>query len=142
MAAGSYFIDSNIYLRVIVKDDKRKAEDCEQLIHKVIKKELKAATSILVVAEVAWTLLSFYKLSKGQVAELLRGIAAIKNLKIKNNENLQIALDIFTAYNVKFIDCLLASQPDIRSGKTAIVSYDRDFDKLGVTRLEPADLIN
>jgi predicted nucleic-acid-binding protein len=40
-------------------------------------------------------------------------------------------------HKAKWIDCLIASAPDIQSGETAVVSYDRDFDRLGVVRLEP-----
>jgi len=41
-------------------------------------------------------------------------------------------------YKVKYGDCLIATQ--IPKGVT-LVSYDKDFDKLGVGRKEPAELL-
>ena len=42
---------------------------------------------------------------------------------------------------MKFIDALIASHKSIQEEAAVIVSYDKDFDKLGILRKEPKDII-
>ena len=55
--------------------------------------------------------------------------------------SLPVAVDYFERYQIKFIDCLLASSRRIQEERAAIVSYNRDFDKPGVRRVEPRYLL-
>lgn len=137
MKGLSCFIDTNIFLRVVVKDDRRKVADCETLIRSIIEGKIKAITSSLVLAELVWTCLSFYKISKFEVIKILRGVLSIKNLKIEDKFEPLSAIEYYTKYGVKFIDCLIASNPKAGSRKMKVISYDKDFDKLGVIRIEP-----
>lgn len=141
MNVRKYLIDTNIFLRAIVKDDLRKGEVCESLLKLLAYKQQDFFASSLVLAEVVWTLLRVYKYQKGDVAEVVRSILTIGNLKIEDRYTPVIAVDLFTANNVKFADCLLASHPEIVSGAVTVISYDRDFDVLGVKRIEPGQLI-
>jgi len=47
---------------------------------------------------------------------------------------------MYSSKNVKFIDAMIASVDQIVSGSWVVVSYDKDFDKLGVKRAEPGGL--
>lgn len=133
----SYFLDTNIFLRIIVRDDTRKANECEVLLQAILEKKIRALTSHIVLSEIAWVGRGVYKMSKQEVIDAVRGIAAVKNLKIRDRFNAFIALEHFEGYNVKFIDALIASDPGFAKGELVIVSYDRDFDKLGIQRVEP-----
>lgn len=141
MSGDNLFIDSNIFLRIIAKDDIEKLKDCEHLIEKISQRKIKAFTSSLVLAEVIWTCLSYYRLNKSQSAQILQGILNIKNLKIQDKHDPFLALEYYRTLKIKFIDCLIASNPDIASGKASIVSYDRDFDLLSIRRREPRQLL-
>lgn len=141
MKGNKFFIDTNIFFRVIAKDDIEKTKDCEKLFKSLGAKQIKAITSSLVLAEIVWTSFSVYKLAKADVIKVLQGILAIKNLKIEDKFNLMYATNKFESANVKFIDCLISSNPNISSGHTKVISYDRDFDRLGVLRVEPKDII-
>jgi len=83
----------------------------------------------------------FYKFEKQKVIEALDGIIKLKNLKIIDKFDPQLALDIFQKNNVKFIDALISSNPQIFQMKIIIISYDKDFDKLNVKRKEPKDVL-
>ena len=141
MRETKYFIDTNIFLRVIVKDDLRKARDCESFIIKVESGKFKAITSSIVLAEVVCTALSCYKIEKQQIVKILSGILGIKNLKIEDKYKPLDAVLKYAHHNVKFIDCLIASHPRLASKKIKVVSYDKDFDSLGAKRLEPSEII-
>jgi len=133
----SYFLDTNIFLRAIVRDDAKKAKECEALLQAIMEKKIRAFTSHVVLSEIAWVGRGVYKMSKQEIIDAVRGIATIKNLKIRDRFNAFIALEYFEAHNVKFIDALIASDSSFVKGAFVIVSYDRAFDKLGIQRVEP-----
>ena len=53
--------------------------------------KIKAFTSTLVLAELQWTLKSFYKFTKEETLTSLYGITSLKNLKILNDPNQLLA---------------------------------------------------
>jgi len=138
-----YFLDSNIFLRYFTDERNSKVfKDCSSLIKIVKLGKIKAVTSHLVTAETVWTLFSSYNAKKDQVLKVLKVIETLNGLKIVDKVDSAIANDLFVNHSVKYIDALIASNPNIQSKKMTVVSYDKDFDKLGVKRLEPSDIIN
>lgn len=141
MKDSSYFVDTNVFLRLIVKDDAAKFAHCQALIKLITQKQIAAVTSSLVLAEVVWTSQRFYKLAKSEAIKIFEGIISIKNLKFEDQVNLAAALQFYRTHSVKFADCLIASHPQILSREMTIISYDRDFDALGIKRIEPGNVI-
>lgn len=135
-------IDSNIFLRVFVRDHEEKWQDCMKVIRAITEKRLQAYIPLLVVIEVQFVLDSFYRFEKNRIVEAIESMKAIKNLQFTDDISLENATDLFKTHNVKFTDCLLASSKRIQEGNAAIVSYDRDFDKLKIPRLEPRQLLS
>lgn len=135
-----YFVDTNIFLRYFVKESESAYRESESVFQKIEKGLVYAATSNLVFAEVEWTLRTYYKTTKEQRVLYLESAAATFGSNITDNVNTQCALRLYKAHSVKFADCLIASHPLLQSKKMKIVSYDKDFDKLNVNRLEPKNL--
>jgi predicted nucleic acid-binding protein len=136
-----YFIDSNIFLRPVVKDDPVKVRECERLFEKISKGEINAFTSNLVLAELIWTGKKVYGIEKTELIKVLRGILDFRNLKIIDDFNSRLALGIYEKYSIKFIDALIASNPKIYKKEAIVVSYDKDFDKIGIKRKKPSQII-
>jgi len=135
-----YFIDSNIFLRPIVKDDLQKVKESEKFFEKINKGEIEAFTSNLILAELIWTGKKVYGIEKTELIKAVRGILDFRNLKIVDDFNSRLALEIYEKYSLKFIDALIASNPKIYKKEAVVVSYDKDFDKIGVKRMEPRQL--
>jgi predicted nucleic-acid-binding protein len=132
-----FFVDTNIFLRFLLKDDRKKAARCKKLFEKTAKGKVQLFTSDLVIAEVVWTLESFYKFSKKEVSESVRRLLTLKNLGIPGTSLLIEALVIYEEKNVDFIDAYNYILM-LNGGLEQVASYDRDFDKLyGVERQEP-----
>lgn len=140
MDNSKYFLDSNIFLRPIVKDDSQKVEECEVLFGKIKRGELKVSTSNLVLAEVAWVCKSVYGLKRQAIAEVLSKILAFPNIKIFDNFNPYSAVQFYQQYSIKFIDALIASNPQIQDKEMIVISYDVEFDKLKIARKEPKEV--
>ncbi|KKT56864.1 MAG: PilT protein domain protein [Candidatus Amesbacteria bacterium GW2011_GWA1_44_24] len=136
-----YFLDSNILLRFFADDKKGVAHiECSKLIKNIKEGKIKAYTSHLVLAEVVWTLDSYYETPRESVVKVLKTIESLGGLTIIDKFETYLANKIYSEKTVKFIDALIASSPKIQSRKMAVVSYDKDFDKLGVIRKEPSQI--
>jgi len=139
----SFFIDTNIFLRIFVKENEKSYDDCVEMFQKI--KHTKAPTTFytgnIVTSEVLWTLNSYYKEPKINIIENLNSIAHNKNLEITDDYDLKTALIIFENFNVKFADALIASIPQITQKEWIVISYDKDFDKIGVIRKEPSQVV-
>lgn len=133
----NYFIDTNIFLRVLVKEDNKTFNDCFQFLNLVRDGKINAFTSGTVIAEINWTLLSFYKFTKEETLTALKGVLNLKSLKFNNEADLYLAAELYENFNIKFIDALIASNHLIYNKKAVVVSYDKDFDKLKLLRKEP-----
>lgn len=132
-----YLLDSNIFLRVFVRSDERMSQDCTMLLAAITQNRIEAYIPQLVAIEVQFVLDSFYRFEKHQVIEAMKSMMMTNHLEFMDDLSFPLAVELFEGKNVKFTDCLLASSARIQEGKAAIVSYDRDFDKLGVRRLDP-----
>lgn len=141
MKEYKYFIDSNIFLRTLLKDVESNFDDCLAFLKAVKKGEIRAFSSNLVLAEINWTLTRFYKFSKAKTISALNSIISLKKLKFIDDYEPPLAMKIYQLHKIKFIDAVLASNPTIFKRQIIIISYDRDFDKLKVLRQEPKQVL-
>ena len=137
-----YFLDTNIFLRFLVRDHEESYQDCQRLFELIRHGSLGALTSTVVLIEINYTLLSFYGLPKAQVVTGLKSITSLTNLKIVDKFNLQKTMGLYEENRVKFVDCLIASLDEVAQGQWRVVSYDKEFDKLGAKRREPHQVIS
>lgn len=137
-----YLFDTNIFLRFFVRETKKTYQDSKLALFLVKKGKIKALTAGFVLAEIEWTLKSYYDIRKKDRIEYLGSIIKLFKNKIAKEVDFPFALDLYQKHSVKFIDCLIASIPRVQKGKVCVVSYDTDFDKLGVRRLTPTELLD
>ena len=136
-----YFIDTNIFIRVLELEDKRIFNECSKILNLVKDSKIKAYIPTSALAEIAWVLDSAYNEPKSKISKSIDGIIKLNNLKIRDEFDLSKTVNLFANNSVKFIDALIASNPEIQSKQTIVISYDKDFDKLGVIRKEPSQII-
>lgn len=138
----SLFIDTNIFLRYYAKEDEETYQACRQLLQHVAVKKLQAVTSTVVLSELYFVCKTFYKMDKTDCLTILRNLQSYKGLGLLDTYDFSATLDLFEQYKVKFVDSLIASLKPIGDGKMAVISYDKDFDKIaGVIRLEPSEVL-
>ena len=131
------FIDTNIFLRFLTRDDPSKDEGCRDIFKKAIEGEIALATSAMVIAELIWTLLSYYKVPKVDVIEKVSIIVATESLHIPEKDRIMDALVLYGRKNIDYIDAYNAVSMR-HDGLTEIYSYDEDFDAIeGIQRKEP-----
>jgi predicted nucleic acid-binding protein len=131
------FVDTNIFLRYLTKDDPSKYEKCKEMFKKAMKGEIAITTSGMVIAELVWTLLSYYKVPKAEVIEKVTVIVGTKNLSIPDKHMVADALVLYARKNVDFIDAYNAVFMRYH-GLREIYSYDEDFELMeDIQRQEP-----
>lgn len=133
------FIDANIFLRHLTRDDPVKAERCYELFKRAQANEVELTTSESVIAEVVYVLSSskqLYQLSREEIRARLYPLLLLPGLRLAHRKMYLRALDLYALYPIDFEDALAAAQME-RQKITEIYSYDRDLDRLDLRRLEP-----
>ena len=120
---ASLFVDTNVFLRFLTNDDPPKAKRAETLFRDALRGKIQLATSLLVIAEIIWTLESFYKLEKPEIATKVEKILNTPNLDCPETPLIFQALDLYVHANIDFVDAYNAFHMRER-GLTQILTYD------------------
>ena len=121
---AEYFVDTNVFLRYLTNDDPKKARRAEALFKRAVSGKLSLETSLLVIAEIVWTLESFYRLRAEDIAEKIGKILNTPNLDCPDSLLILQALDLYVTKKIDFIDAYHAAMLK-DAGSTRIVTYDK-----------------
>ena len=133
------FIDANIFLRFLTRDDVIKAERVKTLLERAEQGEVELTTSESVICELVFVLSSpkLYNLNRERVRTLLLPIISLRGLKLPNRSVFLRALDLYAGTPMDFVDALAIAHMEARK-VTEVYSYDEHFDGVsGIRRLEP-----
>jgi uncharacterized protein len=118
------FVDTNVFLRFLTNDDPAKAKRAEMLFKNAVDGKARLRTSLLVIAEIVWTLESFYGLEKEDIAEKISIILNTPNLSCPEARSIRSAMHLYVDQNIDFIDAYHAFyMKDAQLSE--IVTYDR-----------------
>ena len=132
-----HFLDTNILLRYLTRDDERKAQKALDLLTRIEQSQEKVITSSLVIFETIFTLQSFYRVPRQQIKELILPIIALRGLQLPDKRVYEQAFDLYIHKNISFADAYNAAYM-LTEHISTVYSWDKDFDKIeGITRLEP-----
>lgn len=129
----SKLIDANLIIRYLIQDDAVKALAVKKLLKS--SKEPLILTD-MVLAELVWTLTSYHKIPRTEVAEKLQDLLNLESIEA-NRPLLSRSLQIYQLFNIDFVDAYVTAYAETYK-IDRIYSYDKDFDKVRtVKRLEP-----
>lgn len=121
------FLDSNIWLRFFLKDIEEQYIAINHLFSLIEEGRFRAYTSSLVFLEINFILSKTYKLPIAQVLVYFEAIQKVRNITILESTNITKAINYYEKCQIKFPDCLIASQ--LPKGVT-LCTYDTDFKKI------------
>ena len=135
------FLDANVILRYLTRDDEAKAQACFALFQRVKQGEEQVLTCEAIITEVVYVLSSPrapYRLNHEEIRARLLPILALRGLKLPQKRVYLHALDVFASSPfLDFEDALAVAHME-RRGIAELLSYDRDFDRVpGFKRVEP-----
>ena len=140
VSVSMYFVDTNIFLRVLTKDDTERAERCFALLKKAEAKEIELVTTEAVITEIVYILASkkWFGLSHERIHELLSPILRTKGLYIPKKHVYFRALDVYAQHNLDFEDCIIVAHMEEQHIQE-LYSYDAGIDAVSsVQRIEPS----
>ena len=136
MIVPRYHLDSNILLRFLTGEPPDMFAAASALIRSAEKGEALLELSPLVLAETAFTLESYYRVPRKDVAKALAECVNRLGFRLADRERLLDALNRVQTSGVHLVDGYLAAAS--AETKMPVASFDRDFDKFrDVTRFEP-----
>ena len=130
------WVDANVLLRFLTADPPGLAEKARGLMARAQAGEVTLILTPVILAEAVWTLESFYQFSRQDIVGALVPLVRAEGVMALESETLVEALHLYREKNVDFADAYLAAAAR-QTGEAAVASFDRDFDRLGVRRLEP-----
>ncbi len=103
------FVDTNLFLRYLTNDIPAKADQVEALLQSAAAGEVCLVTTALVIAEIVWTLASFYGLSRQEIRDRILAILNTPGLEVAESDLLIEAAANYADKNVDFIDAYNAA---------------------------------
>ena len=98
------FVDTNVFLRFLTEDIPKQAQAVEHLLQHAAAGEITLSTSTIVMAEIIWTLRSYYELSREEVRDKVLAILNTPGLKVENANIIALAMAVYVDKNIDFID--------------------------------------
>ncbi len=132
------FIDTNLFLRFLTNDIPSKATDVENLLHEAAEGNITLITNSLVLAEIVWTLESYYKLERESIYEKVLAILNSPGLKVPDANLVFKAIAWYAEKKVDFIDAYNAAwmtQHQIRKVYTFDQKHFSRFEEIEIEQL-------
>ena len=98
------FADANVFLRYLTGDVPEQAAAVERLLRRAEKGSVVLHTSVLVIAEIVWTLESYYELPRPQIRDKVLAMLNTAGLSVENSDLVAQAASLFAELNVDFVD--------------------------------------
>ena len=130
------FVDTNLFMRYLVNDIPEQVGRVENLLDLAEKGEITLVTGPPVFFEMAWTLKSFYNLSRIKIYECLSSILGIPGLEVIDIDILEDALELYKASSADFSDTYIA----VLAGKVeanAIATFNKKHFKDFAVKIYP-----
>lgn len=127
-AASMRAVDTNVLVRLVVRDDAEQANAAERFTDKG------AWVSTLVLAETLWVLDTVYDRSPAQVADAIDGLLNHKQLTLQDGDAVARALAHYRARpTLGFSDCLVLEIAR-KAGHLPLGTFDRNLARLDGTQ--------
>lgn len=120
-------LDTNIWLRYIIKDNHEQYEATKKLIEANEFGILKIYTSSIIFLELSYVLKNVYHFKFDEILEVMDSIYHMKGITILHDTDLDRTLTYYKKYKIKFSDCLLVSQ---LPSEIIFVTFDIEFTKI------------
>lgn len=136
----NYFVDTNIFIRIITKDDLKKADSSSKYLQQIQKEKGTLFLTTVTLFELAWLLKSFYQLNNQQIEEKLSAIKNTEGIKILPSIDGDLFVQAAELSNKKGIDLIDAYYIQLMKHYNIknIITYDNDFKKLaGIKIIQP-----
>lgn len=129
------YVDTNILVHLLAGKPEEKARAVRTFIEASLLAKVELRVPVVVMHETWRTLARPHRLGAKRAAVVLGAVADSDDLVVEGRTVVVAALSTIAAQGVDFVDAYLAETA--RKDGSSVASFDRDFDKLDVERIEP-----
>jgi predicted nucleic acid-binding protein len=127
----SVFVDANVFLRFLARDEDGLASRAKGLFMKARKGQLRLVTGPPVLFEIAWTLKVRYKLPQAGILDILESLITTTWLDMIDKDLAEQAVNMARLSGQDFADAYIHASAQ-KIGAAGIATFSRKhFDKLG-----------
>ncbi len=138
MPVETVFADTNLFLRFLTDDVPAQADQVEALLRRAAQGQVKLVTTSMVMAEIVWTLESFYHVSRNDIESHILAILNTPGLEVSDSDLVLQAVGWYAGKNVDFIDAFNAAWMFKNGVDTAITFDQKHFNRFeGITTSTP-----
>jgi len=123
-----YYVDSNFFLRFILKDNLNQWIVANGYFKEAKLEKVKLVFLTETIIEIEYVLRKVYKLSRKIILKYLLTLLSINNFEIIDKELLKDALLYYGEKNIDFVDIIIFLKA--RSQNAEVLTFDKDFDKI------------
>ncbi len=117
-------LDTNILVRLLVKDDPPQTEAARRLIRNAVAAGEPLFMPVTVTLELEWVLRSAYGFVKSDVIAALAGLLSAADLSLQFESAIEIALTLYGQGSAGFADCLHVALTK-SEGRAPLWTFDR-----------------
>jgi predicted nucleic-acid-binding protein len=124
------WLDTNVILRFLLKEDPQLFQAVEPLFLQAEQGDLEIYIHPIIIAEIIWTLESYYEYSKEKIAEVMIQLVEAKGVVAPDKEIIVGALQDYKEKNVDFIDSYLVQYANKKGPLTVYTLDKKHFSRL------------
>lgn len=121
-------VDANIIIRFLLHDHPKLSKAAKTIFQKAEKGVHKIYLDEVILAEVIWTLSSFYKIKKNDLVDRLQKLVSQDWLVNPKKKLLLATLELYLSSNLDYIDCWVLNVS--KSLGINLETFDRNLKKL------------
>ncbi len=130
------FADTNLFLRYLTNDVPAQADAVEQLLRRASSGEIVLVINSLVIAEIVWTLESYYDLARDSIKDKILAILNTPGIEAAEEGLLLQAIFWYVDKNIDFIDAWNAAWM-LDQGLTTACTFDyKHFSRIEGIRVQ------
>jgi len=124
----TYYIDTNIILRLLLEDNKKQAKIAKNYFKNAKKKLIKIVVISEIIFEINFVLQKVYSITKQEREKYLSALIKTPYLEIENRQILLEMLKIYNQVNIDLVDIFLYLKAQEQNG--IVLSFDKDIKQL------------
>lgn len=118
-----YYVDTNVFLRFILKDNVQQYKTVRGLFKKAKDQEVKLLVPQIVIFEINFILGKVYHIGKEEIIQQLESLLSTYYFHIQNDEIFKDALRLFKISNNSLVDCFLILKAKLE--KAELFTFDQ-----------------
>lgn len=125
MTNNSILLDTNIVIRLLVRDNEEQFMIVEQFFKELELGHKSAILLEIIIGEIIYVLKSVYKQKKDLIRRQLELLFDYENLYIENQYIMREALKVYAKKNIDFADAILCAKKNLEGYE--VMSFDKDL---------------